>query len=317
MRRAPLAALAIGIMVVAAAALAVAGRDEPSPPAPPPPPPAPLAIRAGPGEAELSPTERERVGSSDAAARAWLDERTAVRGARVTARVSWTARDARALARAAAGTAPTVVLAPRVEVIEMKLPVVKQVYRNNCETAALSMALGGTVSQRTLQAGIPQALPVDPEPRADGTVWGDPDAGFVGRVEGGGFGVFEQPLVRLGRRYDPGVEAVRTATFEGVLNRVRAGHPVVAWTGLGPSAPWSWRTPAGKVINADRSHHTVVIAGVGPDGVTIHDPWTGTASVVSAPSLASGWERLGRHAVATSALGGQLVAVEAGDRTPV
>lgn len=311
MKRAPLIALSLVAMVAAgAAALAVTDGDGPS--APPPPPIAPLTVTAGPGRTEISAAERTRIAGSDQASRAWLDAHRTIRGTRITAEVMWTPRDARVLARAAASTAPALALAPRVNEVSLHLPVIKQAYRNNCETAALSMALRGAASQRALQAAIPQALPLDPQQGAGGTVWGDPDAGFVGRVEGGGFGVFERPLVRVGARYDPGIAPVRATSFEGVLDRVRAGQPVVAWTGLGSSAPWTWTTAGGRVIDADRSHHTVVIAGVGPNGVTIHDPWTGSASVVSRGSLAAGWERLGRRAVATSPLQGMIIASDDG-----
>ena len=305
MRRAALTLGLIGLVAAAGAALAVSGQDEE---APPPPPVTELKVTGGPGRALITPAERSRLAGSDAAARAWLDTHRAIRGSRLSAEVVWSARDARVLARAAAGTGASVTLTPRVTTIDLRLPVITQAYRNNCETAALSMALRGAASQRALQSALPQAMPPDPQQGARGTIWGDPNVGFVGRVEGGGFGVFEQPLVRLGAQHDPGTAAVRATTFDGVLDRVRAGHPVVAWTGLGPSAPWSWRTPAGRFIAADRSHHTVVIAGVGPRGVTVHDPWTGASSIVSATSLEEGWERLGRRAVVTSPSSGALVA---------
>lgn len=299
--------MAVVVAVAAGGALALAGRDEPSPPPAPPPPITELRVTAGPGEAEISPEERAQIAASEARARTWLASHRKVRSARVVAELTWSARDARALARAAAGTQTSIALNPRVDSIDLRLPVIKQAYRNNCETAALSMALRGAASQRTLQAALPQSLPLDPQQGARGMVWGDPNTGFVGRVEGGGFGVFEQPLARLGARYDAQTTAVRTARFNALLARVRAGHPVVAWTGLGPSAPWDWRTPAGREIRADRSQHTVVLAGVGPGGVTIHDPWTGTSSTVTATSLRAGWERLGRRAVITSAGTGALI----------
>ncbi len=304
MTRATLIVAAVGAVVAAGAALAVAGRDGEPPPAPPPI--TALAVSAGPGRTTISPAERTRIAGSDAAAAAWLGEHESIRGSRLTAEVTWDARDARALATAAAGAGSSVTLTPRIDSVDLRLPVIRQAYRNNCETAALSMALRGAYSQRSLQAAMPKAQPLDPEYGSGGMVWGDPNAGFVGRVEGGGFGVFEGPLVRLGTRYDPGTTAVRASTFDGVLNQVRAGRPVVAWTGLGESAPWTWTTPAGRAIDADRSHHTVVLAGVGPEGVTVHDPWTGAASVVSRASLAAGWERLGRRAVATSPEAGVL-----------
>lgn len=309
MRRAPLLAVSL-VATVAAGAVALAVTDGDAPSAPTPPPVGSLTVTAGPGRAEISAAERTRIAGSEQASRAWLDAHRTIRGTRITAEVMWASRDARTLARAAASTAPAVVLAPQVNDVSLRLPVIKQMYRNNCETAALSMALRGAASQRALQAAIPQALPLDPQRGAGGAVWGDPDAGFVGRVEGGGFGVFERPLVRVGARYDPSMAPVRATSFEGVLSRVRAGQPVIVWTSLGASAPWTWTTPGGRVIDADRSHHTVVIAGVGPEGVTIHDPWTGSASVVTRGSLAAGWERLGRRAVATSPEQGVVISTE-------
>lgn len=310
MKRATLIAAAVGVVIAAGAALAVAGRDGEPPPAPPPV--TALAVSAGPGRTTISPAERTRIAGSDAVAASWLAKHESIRGSRMTAEVTWDARDARDLAKAAAGTASSVALTPRIDAVDLRLPVIRQAYRNNCETAALSMALRGAHSQRALQVALPQARPLDPDYRSGGMVWGDPNAGFVGRVEGGGFGVFEEPLARLGARYDPGTTVVRASTFDGVLDQVRAGRPVVAWTGLGASAPWTWTTPAGRAINADRSHHTVVLAGVGLEGVTVHDPWTGAASVVSRASLAEGWERLGRRAVAMSPESGVLTSAPVG-----
>ncbi|MDA3005660.1 MAG: hypothetical protein O3B97_03250 [Actinomycetota bacterium] len=50
-----------------------------------------------------------------------------------------------------------------------------------------------------------------------------------------------------------------------------------------------------------------MLAGTGPNGVTVHDPWTGASSTVSAASLRAGWERLGRRAVMTSPGTGAIV----------
>lgn len=83
------------------------------------------------------------------------------------------------------------------DAIDLRVPVIKQAYRNTCETAALSTAAREGASQRTLQAALPQSLPPDPDQGPRGMMRGDPDSGFVGRVKGRGLGVFEQPLAQL------------------------------------------------------------------------------------------------------------------------
>ena len=86
-------------------------------------------------------------------------------------------------AGAAPGTSQkTVAVSPRPDA----MPVVRQAYRNNCETASLSMLLaaaGVWVDQRELQRRIAKSGDPDPTVAADGTwTWGDPALGFVGRV---------------------------------------------------------------------------------------------------------------------------------------
>jgi len=97
------------------------------------------------------------------------------------------------------------VVAPRRAVSAMvRLPIVKQALRNNCETAALSMlmaAKGRRIPQLRLQRQLPRSKPIDPLTEDGRTVWGDPSRGFVGRPEGGGpaggYGVYQRPVASL------------------------------------------------------------------------------------------------------------------------
>lgn len=257
-------------------------------------------VRAGPAVARVPAGLRARIARGDAEAAQWLRARQSFRGGGAEGLLRWDAGDSDELRRAAAGAAQEVVLTPTLLRVQVDVPVVRQVYRNNCETAALSMALRGRADQGVLQRLLPLEDPLDPVDDAGGRVWGDPERGFVGRVEGGGYGVFEQPLAQLARRFDAGAYAVRGGRFSRLVSLVRAGRPVVVWVTLGPSSPVQWRTPAGRVVRADQAEHTVVLTGVGPEGIVIADPWTGTVRTEPSEALASMWRTLGRRAVVLS-----------------
>lgn len=103
-------------------------------------------------------------------------------------------------ARVTSGPRAPTALRVRPAASRRRVPVVRQLLRNNCETAALSMLLaarGVNVHQLTLQRRHPRSGPLDPQRRGAGRlpIWGDPDRGFVGRANGGGtnggFGVYQ------------------------------------------------------------------------------------------------------------------------------
>lgn len=268
--------------------------------------PGDLIIEAGPATAVVDRTTRRTL-TSDAAAAAWLAGRRRFSGRWARGRLAWRGADAGLLAEAVRGGADRVRLAPVIREIALELPVIRQAYRNNCETAALSMALRGRVNQRRLQRLLRIDTPLDPLEGPEGRIWGDPSRGFVGRAAGGGFGVYEGPLAELGARFDSGTEAVRVQSFDEVIRLVRDGRPVVLWAALGSSSPINWRTVQGKVIEADLAEHTVVLAGLNGRGVVVHDPWTGRVTVESESALAARWRVLGRRAVATSARPATLI----------
>ena len=264
-----------------------------------------LIVDAGPATAVIDGATRQTL-TSDGASAAWLAEHRRFRGRWTRGRVAWRGADARLLAEAARGTTARVRLTPVVREISLELPVIRQAYRNNCETAALSIALRGRVNQRRLQRLIPIDGTLDPVDGPAGRVWGDPSTGFVGRVEGGGFGVYEGPLSTLGIRFDPGTQAIRAQRFEEIMRLLKDGRPVVLWAALGPSSPVTWRTADGRTIQADLAEHTIVLAGIDGRGVVVHDPWTGRVTTESESALAARWKVLGRRAVATSARPGTL-----------
>ena len=184
------------------------------------------------------------------------------------------------------------------------VPLVRQAYRNNCETASLSMLLasvGVPVDQRTLQRLVRRSGPLDPIVSEDGTwIWGDPASGFVGRPEGGGtaggFGVYQGPIRALAARY-----GVRLTDLSGrrasVFAQLTRGRPVMAWIGLSRGPYRSWRTPQGKRITVNFGEHVVVLTRLRGDSISVNDPLTGSRLVWTRAQFLAKWRLLGRRAL--------------------
>jgi uncharacterized protein YvpB len=189
----------------------------------------------------------------------------------------------------------------------IRVPVVRQVLRNDCEAASLSMLLAAAglhVGQLELQRRLPEARPLDPVsvPGRALPVWGDPERGFVGRADGGGpgggFGVYEPPVGALARRYGVRLVDLRGASLTRLRTQVLRGHAVLAWVGLSDGPYRTWVTPAGRQVTANFGEHAVVLVGAGPGYVDVNDPLSGTRQRWSDRTLAVRWQRLGRRALA-------------------
>ena len=186
------------------------------------------------------------------------------------------------------------------------VPLLRQVYRNNCETAALAMVLGSVgvdVDQRTLQQQVRRSGPLDPIVRADGSwIWGNPEKGFVGRPAGGGtaggFGVYQRPIRDLAARYRVALRDLSRKPARLVFRELTRRRPVIAWIGLSAGPYRLWETPAGKRIRVNFGEHVVVLTGVRGDEVSVNDPLTGTRLVWSRREFLDKWALLGRRALA-------------------
>lgn len=215
----------------------------------------------------------------------------------------------------ALGRRPAATRAPRhrtVAVAPVRLPLVKQALRNNCETAALSMLLAGAgvrVSQLELQRRLSKSGPLDPVPGRSGRLplWGDPTRGFVGRAAGGGpsggFGVYQGPIRRLALRYGVTLRDLTGDTPAAVYRQLRLRHPVMVWVGLSPGPYRSWRTPTGRRITVNLGEHTVVLTGLRDNDVQLNDPLTGRSESWTRTKFVLLWHRLGRRALGVASKG--------------
>jgi uncharacterized protein YvpB len=166
------------------------------------------------------------------------------------------------------------------------VPFRRQQHALSCEVAALRMALAG-IGTNVAEWDLWLELPKDQTPKTvtrNGTVWGDPNVGFVGNVDGRmpstGYGVFSGPLLEVA---NVNASATRVVVDNGhaIDAALSQKHPIIVWTEIGPLPPrtYRWTTPAGTTINAPAYEHTVVIVGYrgtadAVEGVYVVDPLT-------------------------------------------
>jgi uncharacterized protein YvpB len=185
--------------------------------------------------------------------------------------------------------------------VALVAPAVRQRYRNDCEATALSIALRDAAGQERLQRALPLAAPRQARTTSRGLVWGDPELGFVGDVEGGGYGVYDRPLLAVARQRDRGAENLTGRPLATMLAALRDGHPIVAWVTLGVSRPFAWHAPSGAVVHADRAEHAITLTGWSRSLIEYVDPWDGRVKTLAVADLAARWLPLGRRALALSA----------------
>jgi uncharacterized protein YvpB len=147
--------------------------------------------------------------------------------------------------------------------VKLSVPFHRQEHSLSCEIAALKMALnykGVVLSEGELLG----KLPFDPTPKA-GNIWGDPDKGFVGDINGKmpstGYGVHWGPVNHLANQYRPSEIIVGWSPAQ-IAQEIKNGNPVIAW-GVAGSRPQRifWQTPEGKTVRAALIEHTRVITG--------------------------------------------------------
>ncbi|MDP3800379.1 MAG: C39 family peptidase [bacterium] len=148
--------------------------------------------------------------------------------------------------------------------VVLKVPFHKQEHALSCEAAALKMALS-FYNVAVTETELIRDLKFETiEPRNEFNIWGDPDKGFVGNIDGKipneGYGVHEQPIIDLALQYRD-AKKMKDAQLPDVLNEVKNGHPVIVWGSIGNGKDISWFTWEGKYIKAVHGEHTRVVIG--------------------------------------------------------
>lgn len=306
-RRRRLVAFA-ALLIAAVAAIALAGRFGSSATSPAPVPPPAKVIEIYAGQRRLIEVKVPRDRPPDRAAlRLVLTARLtrATVAARGSARIRYvydveaTLRRALALGREA-GRVQAVLEPVSSRIVA---PVVRQFQRNACEAAALQILLATTgvdVSQQRLQAAFPRSGPLDPVGIGTERTWGDPDRGYVGRVDGGGaaggFGIYPGPVAETARRYGRRLDDLTASAPARIYARLLHGRAVIAWIGLSDGPYDAWRSPQGTPIEVNFGEHTIVLTGMNRNGdVRVVNPLEGTFETWSRQRFEAAWQLLGRR----------------------
>lgn len=209
--------------------------------------------------------------------------------------------------RLAAAGGGTVTVPEQAVASRISTPVVQQRFPNNCETAALSMLLasqGTPQDQLALQRELPQDGPLDPVTGPDGEmVWGDPEKGYVGRVEGGGtaggFGVYEGPILDLARQWVDPLD-LSSESPSALYDQLLEGKPVFAWIGLQDGPYETWQSQGGEEVTVNYGEHTVLLVGIEGDRLLVNDPLDGVRKWWSKAEFEQMYERLDRRAISVA-----------------
>ncbi|MDO8729051.1 MAG: C39 family peptidase [bacterium] len=174
-----------------------------------------------------------------------------------------------------------------------------------CEVAALRTALGYHgiyVSETEL---IEKLVFDTKDPMSSYGVWGDPDKGFVGDINGSifyrtGFGVYEKPILDLALNYR-NAAIIGEADLTKVLKEVVSGNPVIVWGLLSNRASVYWQTKDGKVIEARPGEHARVLIGFtgkqdSPNKLILLDPIYGMIKM-NTDKFLTDWKIMNNRAV--------------------
>ncbi|MDO8557969.1 MAG: C39 family peptidase [bacterium] len=186
--------------------------------------------------------------------------------------------------------------------VKLDLPFHQQEHSLSCEMASLKNAFYA-YGLDVPEAEIIRALSLDPTPRKNG-IWGDPQKGFVGSVDGralvDGYGVYAEPIARVGLRWKR-TEVLQQPSVQDLAYHITLGHPIIVWGYLGRGQKVSWTTPEGKSIVAVNAEHTRLVYGFegsasDPQGFFLIDPTYGHA-YWKRDVFMENWEALDRMAV--------------------
>ena len=198
----------------------------------------------------------------------------------------------------------TALLIPIKQDVRLNVLYHHQEHNLSCEVAALLMALnykGAKVTESELIDKLPVS---DPRPRHVGNIWGNPDVGFVGNIDGTmpdtGYGVYEQPIYNLALNYRPS-RIIASGTIADLIDELVSGNPVVVWGVIGHGRDISWVTLSGKVIKAKLDEHARTLIGFSgksnnPDHLILLDPIYGEIRLKTSDFLKN-WQLMDRRAV--------------------
>lgn len=190
-------------------------------------------------------------------------------------------------------------------VVKLDIPFHHQEHSLSCEVAALKMALN-YLGVAVTESELIKNLSFDKTgPISADNIWGDPEKGFVGSIDGSmprtGYGVYEIPIANLASEYNKQVLPLQKASLTDVLQAVFEKRAVIVWGYTGSGTKVSWKTDDGQVIQAVFGEHARVISGFSgtadnPSVIWLMDPVYGRISM-SRSQFLKNWATLDNRAV--------------------
>lgn len=181
----------------------------------------------------------------------------------------------------------------------LTVPLYKQKYSLSCEVASLRMALAYKwvyVEEDDLIKDLVFATknPITKNLQTGETVWGDPNLGFVGIINGKmpvtGYGVYEKPILDLALKYRKSA-ILLPATLDTLVYELSRSNPVVVWGSLTEGKDISWKDYEGNFIKAVAGEHARVAIGFkgeisNPTHIVLIDPIYGKMEMTKERFLA-------------------------------
>ncbi|MDO5707213.1 MAG: C39 family peptidase [Andreesenia angusta] len=194
--------------------------------------------------------------------------------------------------------------------VYLDIPVTGQFpeYHNGCEAVSIKMMLEKLGINKTKDE-IADEIPKDEteaiyDEQGNLAVWGDPDKGFVGNIEGGGDGgysIYPKAVVEYLKKYFDKPIDLTGSSIEVLERYIRAGRPVVIWATVNFQDVYShisWNTPEGKRIDGSFNIHAMTLVGFDEENFYLNDPFTETKDMpVTKERFVEVWNQLGNKAV--------------------
>lgn len=131
---------------------------------------------------------------------------------------------------------------------------------------------------------------------------GNPEVEFIGDPKTKySYGVYNRPIVEIANQYKSGIVSKIGLDFSEVLKFVQEKHPVMVWTTINLSKPFTSTTwvdyETGDTIQWISGEHAVVIFEVDDGQVVVSDPYTGTIRKLDQKTFESRYNYLGKRAI--------------------
>jgi len=195
------------------------------------------------------------------------------------------------------------------QIFSLNVPLYRQTHTFTCNVTAIAMALaykGRSASEMSVYNGIGKDNTPCTKSGTTITYWGNPNAGYVGDINGGGdcggYGVHWSPSSSYIASQGVSNSVISGWSASQLAKEIEKGHPAVLWWQNGASSAYwkTWASPSGNVNALNGMHSEVVIGFIGssdnPTHMITNDPWRGRRTIAVGTFNAL-WGYFGRTAI--------------------